>query len=144
MQLAKASTSTASVLLGATAALHGAWGLGSSWPLPDRVSLADAVMGTRDVPRPAACFVVAGMLTVATSAVSGYPRSSPVLSRVGAASTVMVLAARGVLGLLGHTHLVSPGSDSERFGSLDRRLYSPACLLLAALSVPAVTRSRCV
>jgi hypothetical protein len=45
-----------------------------------------------------------------------------------------VLTGRGALGLTGKTRLVSPSSASERFGRLDRRVYSPLCLVLAGLS----------
>ena len=51
------------------------------------------------------------------------------------------LAVRGLLGLAGRTDIVSPGSSSSRFRELDRRLYSPLCLALAALALPAA-RSR--
>jgi hypothetical protein len=37
----------------------------------------------------------------------------------------------------GRTDLLSPGATSARFRAKDRRLYSPLCLALAALSVPA-------
>jgi hypothetical protein len=38
--------------------------------------------------------------------------------------------------MAGRTDLLAPGSSSERFRSLDRRVYSPICLTLAALSLP--------
>jgi hypothetical protein len=48
-----------------------------------------------------------------------------------------VLSGRGLLGLAGRTDVVSPGSSSARFRRLDRRVYSPLCLALAALTLPA-------
>jgi hypothetical protein len=45
-----------------------------------------------------------------------------------------VLAVRGTLGLAGMTHVLSPGSTSARFRTLDRRVYSPLCLALAGLA----------
>lgn len=35
-------------------------------------------------------------------------------------------------------HVISRGSESQRFRRLDRRIYSPLCLTLAALALPAV------
>ena len=51
-----------------------------------------------------------------------------------------MLADRGALGLAGRTDVLSPGSVSDNFRRLDRRVYSPLCLTLAALSLPAVIR----
>ena len=53
-----------------------------------------------------------------------------------------VLTTRGALGLAGRTDIVSPGSSSERFRQLDRQVYSPLCLTLAALATPARGTSR--
>ena len=140
MKVGRASTSVASAALLGLAGLHAVWGLGATWPLPDRASLADAVVGTDDVPPPAACFAVAGALGVGAILVGGRPRRVSRVRRWGSAGVVGVLAARGVAGLLGGTDRLSPGSTSPRFRRLDRRLYSPLCLGLAALSAPAAGR----
>jgi hypothetical protein len=118
----------------AAAALHAAWGAGRSWPFRDRAALADAVVGTAEVPSPAACFAVSGALTAAGALVAGWPAGHPGLRRAGVGAVATVLAGRGALGLAGQTRLVSPGSVSDRFESLDRRVYSPICLTLAALT----------
>jgi hypothetical protein len=128
------SAVTASGALFALAGLHAAWGAGSAWPFPDRRALADAVIGTAEVPAPAACFAVSGALTAAGALVAGWPRGRPALRRLGVAGAVGVLAGRGVLGLAGQTRLVSPASRSERFSRLDRHVYSPLCLALATAS----------
>lgn len=114
------------------AALHAAWGAGSAWPFPDRAALANAVVGAADVPGPAACLAVSGALVAAGALTSGWPARYPGPRRAGAAAVAAVLAGRGVLGLAGQTRLVSPGSVSARFTRLDRRVYSPLCLTLAA------------
>jgi hypothetical protein len=137
----RASTRTAAVGLGGLGALHAAWGLGSSWPLADREALADAVIGRADVPPAAACWAVAGALGAAAAFVGGRPRALPRVRRAGAAGVVLVLTGRGLLGLAGRTDAVSPGSSSPRFRRLDRQRYSPLCLALAALALPAA-RSR--
>jgi hypothetical protein len=92
------------------------------------------VIGTSEVPAPAACFAVSGALAAAGALVAGWPGSRPVLRQRGVAGVVGVLAGRGALGLSGQTRLVSPASLSERFSRLDRRVYSPLCLALAGAS----------
>ena len=133
-------TSTAALGLLAIGGLHVAWGLGSSFPMADRDELADAVVGTDEVPGPLACFAVAGALLTAAAAVSGLPEGRPGLRRLAVGGTVVVLSSRGVLGLLGRTDIVSPGSSSTRFRALDRQVYSPLCLALAGLAAPALVR----
>ena len=128
------SAVTASGVLFGLAGLHAAWGAGSAWPFPGRRELADAVIGTAEVPAPAACFAVSGALAAAGALVAGWPGGRPVLRRVGVAGAAGVLAGRGALGLSGRTRLVSPASLSERFSRLDRRVYSPLCLALAGAS----------
>lgn len=138
------ATSAAASGLGALAALHVAWATGSAWPLGDRAELADAVIGRRGgaVPSPAACLAVAGALTTAAGLVGGRPRSAPRLRRLGVRAVAGTLLTRGGLGVVGRTDLLSPGSSSARFRALDRRLYSPLCLALAALTLPAVRARR--
>jgi len=92
------------------------------------------VIGTSEVPAPAACFAVSGALAAAGALVAGWPRGQPALRRVGVAGVAGVLAGRGGLGLSGQTRLVSPAALSERFSRLDRRVYSPLCLALAGAS----------
>jgi hypothetical protein len=126
-------------------ALHVAWGAGSSWPLPDRAALAEYVVGSArtDVPGAWASYGVAGALGAAGVIVSGRPRRFDSVRRVGVAGVVAVLAGRGVLGLTGRTHLVSPLSTGRRFRELDRRVYAPLCLTLAGLTALSATgRSR--
>jgi hypothetical protein len=134
MVMRPAAAATASGALLAVAGLHAAWGTGRAWPFPDRAALADAVVGTAEVPGPAACFAVSGALAAAAALVAGWPPGHPGVRRAGVGGAAAVLAARGALGLTGRTALVSPGSVSARFTRLDRRVYSPACLALAGLA----------
>jgi hypothetical protein len=134
MQPSRVAAGLASSSLFALAGMHGAWGAGSSWPLPDREALADAVIGADVVPSPASCYLVAGALTTAGVLVAGRPRRHPSVRRLGVVGVIAVLTGRGVLGLTGHTSLVSPTSTSARFLRLDRRVYSPFCLSLAGLA----------
>jgi hypothetical protein len=80
---------------------------------------------------------VAGALTIASALIGGHPSVDPRLRRAGARATVAILGVRGSLGLLGRTDILSPGSVSPHFRRLDRRIYSPLCLALAALALPA-------
>ena len=134
------STSVASTALAGLAGLHAAWGVGLHWPFPDRASFADATYGTTDAPSSLACFAVAGALGVAAALVGGHPQRTPLPRRAGVGGVAVIFSARGVLGLLGRTNVVSPASTSERFRRLDRRCYAPLCLVLAVLCLPAIGR----
>jgi hypothetical protein len=140
----RASTRTAAAGLSAIGALHVVWATGSAWPMRDKRMLTDAVVGTDgdQPPNAATCLAVAALLGTAAALVDGRPRRRPMLSRAGSLCVVTVLATRGALGLAGRTDIVSPGSASERFRRLDRRFYSPLCLSLAALALPATRRAR--
>jgi hypothetical protein len=130
----------ASAGLAGLAGLHVVWAAGASWPLPDTASLADAVIGHDKFPSPAACLAVAGALAVGSALVAGLPTQHDRLQRIGATGVVGVLATRGIFGLAGLTQLISRGSSSLRFRRLDRRVYAPLCLTLAALAAPAARR----
>lgn len=140
MKLAVFATRGASASLLAIAGLHVNWARGSSWPLGDHEALADEIAGRveADPPSAAACLAVACLLGAAAAFVDGRPRRAPGISRLGAAGVVATLAARGGIGMAGRTDLIARGSVSERFRARDRRVYSPLCLTLAALSLPAV------
>jgi len=137
------ATRIASISLLAIAGVHVSWAFGSSWPLPDHAALAEEVAGRADsdAPSSAACLAVAGLLGTAAAFVSGRPHRAPNLSRLGTAGVVATLATRGGLGMVGRTDLLAKGATSERFRSRDRRVYSPLCLSLAALSLPAALGS---
>ncbi len=136
------ATRIASGSLLGIAGLHVNWALGSSWPLRDHRALAEEVAGRSDSAPPSsvACLAVASLLGAASAFVNGRPRRAPRLSRFGAAGVVATLATRGGLGLAGQIDLIAPGSVSERFRARDRRFYSPLCITLAALSLPAVLK----
>jgi hypothetical protein len=128
-------------VLAALSALHVAWGLGSSVPFRSRGELADAVVGTTTVPPPLSCFAVAGALAAGAALASGVAPVPPAWRRLMLRVMAGVLGLRGGLGLFGKTDLVSPGSNSERFLRLDRRLYAPLCM---ALSLGSLAASRWV
>jgi hypothetical protein len=111
------------------AAMHANWARGSSWPASNERRLAERIIGGDEMPSASACLVVAALLAVGGSLVAGWPGSKPRLQRFGAAGVAATLAARGLAGATGLMPLTS-----ETFLWWDRRLYSPLCLLLAALS----------
>jgi hypothetical protein len=120
-----------SATLAAIGAIHVAWGRGSTVPFASREELADAVIGSRAAPPTGACFAVAAALFAASALVSDVPIGPRRTRRVGRRIVGGVLATRGILGLLGRTDALSPGSTSPRFRRLDRQFYSPLCLALA-------------
>jgi hypothetical protein len=132
----------ASAALASLAGLHLLWATGSPWPLRDHAAFADAIMGHDTFPPPGACVGVAAALATGSALVARWPRGAGRVQRTGAVGVVRALSVRGVLGIAGRTHLVSPGSSSPRFRALDRKLYSPLCLTIAALAAPAAQPAR--
>ncbi|HUK73121.1 MAG TPA: hypothetical protein VLW50_30960 [Streptosporangiaceae bacterium] len=90
----RAGAATASVALFALAGMHAAWCAGSSWPLPDRGALADAVIGSAEMPAPAAWFAISGVLAAAGALVPGWPVRWPLAHRLGTGTVVAVPAGR--------------------------------------------------
>jgi hypothetical protein len=114
------------------ASLHVLWALGSSFPFRTRDELADSVVGTKEVPSAAACLAVASALAAAAVVVSGKVPIPARARRFALRVISATLATRGIAGALGRTSTLAPGSDSPTFNRLDKRLYSPLCLWLAA------------
>jgi hypothetical protein len=113
--------------------------------MADRSELADAVVGREGgrFPSSGECLTVAAALKLAALCVA-WPDGPPRPFRRGVARiSVLALLCRGLLGMLGRTDVVSPGSSSPRFRAMDRRLYSPICLTLALLAAPSALRARC-
>ncbi len=132
---------TAATLAG-LAGVHGAWAGGSAFPFTTRAELADAMVGADEVPGPAACATMAGLLAGAATLVAGVPIVPPRWRRVGLGVIAGVLALRGVLGLTGSTsRLVRGAGRGERFRRLDRTYYAPVSLALAAGAATALARS---
>ena len=122
---------TAGALL-AIAGIHVAWGRGSSFPFATTAELTDAVVGNQVVPSPAACYGVAGLLTVAAAAVAGLPAPGARTRRVVVLGVAAVLATRAGFGLAGRTDALVRGSTSPRFRRNDRCFFAPLCATLAA------------
>lgn len=123
--------------LGAAAAVHAAWALGSSWPAEDQEQLADVVVGQQPFPGPTPSWIVAGLLGTAaaiTAVRSGLVRApggpETLVIRAGSSVVASTLLARGAAGL------VVSGLDlratTPAFRRWNLRLYSPLCLGLGA------------
>jgi hypothetical protein len=149
---ARPSGLAAAGALAGAAALHAAWAAGSPFPAPDQQSLADLVVGTQELPGPAASAAVAGALGVASVLVArqsgwlGGPSTggpgAAVPGRVvplGAATVAAVLLARGAGGLV--VGGLGVGEASARLRRWDARLYSPLCLALGAAAARAAWRA---
>lgn len=133
LQAVLARTRDAAVVsLGALSALHALWATGSAWPAPDRKTLADAVGGFDRFPGPGPCLAVATLLGLAASSVAGRPPPFARAARAGSLGTSLVLAARGAVGLAGG---MPNAKKSRLFAALDRRVYSPVCLLLSVAAL---------
>jgi hypothetical protein len=130
-----------SCLLTALAVLHAAWGLGSAFPFRSRRELADAVVGSGVVPAPIACFAVAGALATGTALVADVMPLPVTLRRASLVGMAAIFVVRSALGFSGKTALVSPGSDSQRFVRLDRRIYAPICLGLSIGTIISMDRT---
>ncbi len=127
----------AAVSLGSLSALHVLWSTGSSWPARDRETLADAIGGFSRVPSAGACLIVAALLGSAALCVVGIPGHLARITQLGSAITSFVLFARGSMGLTGR---MPHAKRSRTFAELDRRVYSPVCLVIATLSLAGVLR----
>jgi len=121
----------------AIAGVHAYWGCGGIWPAPSSERLARAVVGTPGIlamPSARACFVVAALLAgvgawplfAAGIIAEPWPHWFTSLAGAGIAS---VFLARGVAG---YTSAWRRRFGERPFANLDRRAYSPLCLLLGA------------
>jgi Protein of unknown function (DUF3995) len=134
---------TPAILIGvlvALAALHAWWGVGGRWPGHDERSLVELVVGrTRSMRMPGfvRCMLVASALFAAAGLVAlqgkviavdfGMPGERLVQAGFWIAGAVFALR-----GLAGFIPQIFAYADGTPFASLNRRFYSPLCLLIAA------------
>jgi len=119
--------------------LHLIWALGSHFPCANEQALARAVIGRRGItkmPSPMACAFVAFWLFAAAvwAALLGGLISNPLQAGVSKwGMTILGLLAglvflgRGIIGILPAFERASPELP---FLKLNRRIYSPLCLLI--------------
>lgn len=137
-----AAATLATAGLGSIAAVHVAWGRGSTFPFRSRHDLNDHVVGRQVTPSPAACNAVAGLLAIAAVSVDRAARSSSTTAKLAAAGCGAVLMSRAALGFAGRTDLAVPGSTSAAFRRNDRRIFAPLCAALAVGATCAATGAR--
>jgi len=122
------------VLLLAVALAHFAWGLGKTWPLNTEQLLARTAVGSAGIERmpPRWLALMIGLLAVIAGAISfalaDETGGGSTLNLVGAALALIFL----LRGVLGYTRWWAERTPEEPFRTLDRRNYSPLCLLLGA------------
>ena len=122
------------VLLSAIAAAHANWALGGVWPGTDETPLVAMVVGQTSFggmpPKPLIRLVATMIFLGACTGlalgfdVPGIP--GRIIAYAGAGFTA-VFALRGVIGFLPFWRNRHP---LEPFATLDRYLYSPACVLI--------------
>lgn len=121
-------------------ALHAWWGMGGHWPGRDERHLVGLIIGrTRSMRMPGlvASMLVAGALLAAALLVAlrthllsfDLPAADMWLVRTGFWVACAVFALRGIAGFIAPIFAYANGTPFER---LNRRFYSPLCLLIAA------------
>jgi Protein of unknown function (DUF3995) len=120
------------VSLAGAGVLHVVWGRGATFPYRTRERLNDSLVGRDATPSPAACYAVAGALVAAAAIVGRAVNGGGRVVHVGSGLVAAVLSVRAAFGLAGRTDVLVPGSESDRFRELDRRVLSPLCLSLGA------------
>ena len=128
-----AAASIQFLLLLTVALAHFLWAVGSPWPIRDPELLARTVMGTpkfRRVPRLASLVVALLVLAAAAigSALADLDSGGLLLTLAGIGLTLVF----GIRGVLGYTPVWRAKFPLEPFATLDRRVYSPLCLIVAA------------
>ncbi|HEY0137828.1 MAG TPA: DUF3995 domain-containing protein [Nannocystis sp.] len=116
--------------------IHVYWGAGGAWPARTRAGLGPMVVGTPPgtaMPNLPACLLVAALLVTAAGLVAsaGLADEPPWFARLGSAGVAGVLALRGLGGFIDGR--LRPDTRTQPYYALNRRIYSPLCLALAAL-----------
>ena len=115
-------------ILGCLGALHVVWAVGSPWPARDHEVLGRHVIGRGVVPSALPCLVVAGGLALFAWA---FASESVGLARLVCFGATGVFAIRGVLGFF--EPWLRPAIVETPYELYSRYMYSPLCLLIAAL-----------
>jgi hypothetical protein len=129
------STAAASIIFFALVTIaiaHLLWAIGSRWPIRDPQVLANAVIGRPGVtriPRLGALFT--GLFILAAAAIGtalADPASGGLLLTLAGGLLTAFFAARGVAGYTAAWRAAHPIAS---FAALDRKVYSPLCLIVA-------------
>lgn len=124
------------LILLAVGILHFLWGLRIFWPLGDEKALARAAVGARDVvampPSYQSHLVALALIVAAADALflSGVESALPTwLVLLVGCGFCLVFVLRGVAGYVPAWARLTP---EQPFRTLDKRYYSPLCLMLGA------------
>lgn len=137
----------ATIVLVAIGVLHLYWAGGGYFPGKDANSLAQTVVGGKSgmaMPPVLACLIVAGLLFIAAYVVSVVGNITPPLlslelHKLAAYGLCTVLFLRGVGGFFDAQ--LRPAIKGSPYEKLNLVLYSPLCLILAALVLITVWNS---
>jgi hypothetical protein len=122
------------IALIAIALAHLLWSIGIMWPIRDRKLLAQTVVGTPGIERMPpfylsfGVFVLAAIACVIAFAVADPTSGGPVLTILAALAGLVFLAR----GAIGYTAWWADRTPTQPFRALDRKTYSPLCLILGA------------
>ncbi|WP_405898359.1 DUF3995 domain-containing protein [Streptomyces sp. NBC_00727] len=138
----RAAALTVAAVLTADGLLHVLWSTGSTWPAGDAASLSYAVLGidapfTPPVVLPLAAVLFGGAALVTARARLGRAHRLGRLLQAGTLAVACGTALRGLAGI-GWAVGLRTGLDAgagDTFQLLNRALYTPLCLLLAAAAL---------
>lgn len=114
------------------ALLHLAWGLGVRWPVGDETRLVATVIGIRGqttMPTLGPCVAVAVALAVVATLVFRQALTPGPFTRLALIAAAAVFLARAIAPWLPVWRRLTP---QQPFARLDRLVYGPLCLLIAA------------
>jgi Protein of unknown function (DUF3995) len=121
--------------LAAIAALHAYWAKGGAWPARDAGGLAEYVIGAPGRPgMPPAGITWMTSAALAATALDGLAlgfRITPAIDRLATWAGVGFVGVFAVRGVAGYTKIWRSAHPGEIFALLDRRFYSPFCILVA-------------
>lgn len=121
---------------------HFLWAIGSKWPVKDPALLAHTVIGMPGVERvPRFASLIVALLVLAAAAIGsslGDKDSGGLLLTLAGVALTLVFGLRGILG---YTAWWRSRHPIEPFATLDRRIYSPLCLIVAVcFAILVITR----
>jgi Protein of unknown function (DUF3995) len=120
------------IVLIAIALAHLLWSFGIMWPIRDRKLLAQTVVGTPGIERMPPFYMSFGVFVLtAIACIIAFAVADPTSG--GPALTVLALLAGLIFlvrGAVGYTAWWAARTPIEPFRSLDRKTYSPLCLIL--------------
>lgn len=117
----------------AVASVHLLWAFGSTWPVQDRKTLAQTVVGSPNVERmPSRLLTALIAIAIFTAGIWALsmadPARHPLLTAGGFVLTAVFLGR----GLIGYTSWWRQLTPEEPFATFDKKVYSPLCLGIGA------------